>query len=115
MKTTEEKNAMIAEFMGWKKGHPELFELRWSDEWFNDKEKMTTRGYLHFDTSWDWLMPVAHKCMESTDNLHPYAEASVVNAITRGLSTCQIHFAYDEVIKTIEFLQHKTNRHEDTN
>jgi hypothetical protein len=61
MRTTEQKNAIIAEFMGWKKGHPELFELRWSDEWFNDKEKMTTKGYLHFDTSWDWLMPVVEK------------------------------------------------------
>jgi hypothetical protein len=50
--------------------------------------------------------------MESTDNLHPYAEADVVNKITRGLSTCQIHFAYDEVVSVIEFLQPKTDSHD---
>jgi hypothetical protein len=53
--------------------------------------------------------------MESTDNLHPYAEADVVNKITRGLSSFQIHFAYDEVVSVIEFLQSITNRHEDSN
>lgn len=90
MKTIEEKNKMIAAFMG---GYePEEYE--------------------EFHTSWDLLMPVAHKCMQSTDDLHPYAEADVVNKITRGLSSFQIHFAYDEVVSVIEFLQFKTDSHD---
>lgn len=103
MKTIEEKNRMIAEFMGFER-------LESYKTWFDNKGKEVHQ--LEFHTSWDWLMPVAHKCMQSTDNLHPYAEASVVNAITRGLTSFQIHFAYDEVIKTIEFLQSKTDSHD---
>ncbi len=61
MKTIEENNRMIAEFLGWKKGHPEILELRWADEWFYEATRKTTKGYLHFDTSWDCLMPVVEK------------------------------------------------------
>lgn len=106
MKTIEEKNRMIAEFMG--------SPYEWDNNekaWYDDDQRLVGIE-LKYHTSWDWLMPVAHKCMQSTDNLHPYAEASVVNAITRGLTSFQIHFAYDEVIKTIEFLQSKTDSHD---
>jgi len=46
---------------GWKLGHPEILELRWSDEWFEGTQRITTKGFLHFDTSWEWLMPVVEK------------------------------------------------------
>ena len=110
MKTIEEKNRMIAEFMGMQET-----KIGWYDAEENLPLEYTTDNTfdeLLFNKSWDWLMPVAHKCMQSTDNLHPYAEASVVNAITRGLTSFQIHFAYDEVIRTIEFLQSKTDSHD---
>jgi hypothetical protein len=102
MKTLEEKNAIIAEFMGWKKGHPELFELRWSDEWFNDKERMTTKGYLHFDTSWDWLMPVAGKIHSILmDECLFFEGINLFNAVNR----CDIQTAYEEIVITIELLK----------
>jgi len=58
---TTENNKIIAEFMGWKLGHPDLFELRWSNEWFDDRNKKTTKGYLHFHSDWNWLMEVVEK------------------------------------------------------
>ena len=61
----EANNKLIAEFMGWKLGHPELLELRWGNEWFDsDGFKQTTKGYLHFDSSWEWLIPVIKKINE---------------------------------------------------
>lgn len=66
MKT--ENNILLAKFLGWKLGHPELFELRWSNEWFDsDKQRRTTKGYLHFNSNWNWLMEVVAK-IESIDN-----------------------------------------------
>jgi len=57
----EENNKLIAEFMGWKIGHPELLELRWSNEWFYGRDKRTTKGFLHFNSDWNWLMEVVQK------------------------------------------------------
>ena len=58
-------NELIAKFMGMTKGHPDPEETRWKDDWFNPSEEGGARhSYLHFDTSWDWLMPVYNKVVE---------------------------------------------------
>tara|TARA_R110000824_G_scaffold1687_2_gene8379 strand:+ start:893 stop:1138 length:246 start_codon:yes stop_codon:yes gene_type:complete len=49
---TQENNKLIAEFMGYEV-HP-VYE----DE----------RHDLHYHTSWDWLMPVIHKCFDVSDD-----------------------------------------------
>jgi hypothetical protein len=113
MKTIEENNRMIAEFMGWKKGHPELFELRWSDEWFNDKEKMTTRGHLHFDTSWDWLMPVVQEIKlsieisdrfyETLDRLESDRFYETLDRLDNSLMDINIQQTYENVVDIIEW------------
>ena len=133
MKTTEEKNRMIAEFMGLdlEKNDFVFMPLSnklvfdnsdypiWATTWGNvDRTDRDDAGYIiptEYHSSWNWLMPVAHKCMqnETIDHLHPYAFAEVCNTITRALSTCQIHFVYDAVVKTIEFInQSKTKSHD---
>ena len=60
MKTIE-GNKLIAEFIGWRKGHPE--KDGWKEQWF-EKESGIRHKYLLFNTSWDWLMPVVNKCYE---------------------------------------------------
>jgi hypothetical protein len=102
MKTTEQKNELIAEFMGWKKGHPELFELRWADDWFNGRQKMTTKGRLNFDSSWDSLMPVVGNIHRIIMDRSLFFEGiNLFNAVNR----CDIKEAYEEVIEMIEFLK----------
>lgn len=67
MKTLEEKNAMIAEFMGMQKT-----ELGWYDN--NEVLKLpntsdNTFDDLLFHASWDWLMPV----VDDIENTYPKA------------------------------------------
>lgn len=51
MKTTEENNRMIAEFMG--------YEFNEEHEFYVDKGgNCSTIEELRFNNSWDWLMPV---------------------------------------------------------
>jgi hypothetical protein len=74
MKTTEENNRMIAEFMGY-----ELVDKEW--DLYKTPECMydirDTAGDLNmkpavsemcFHTSWDWLMPVVEKISEDFKN-----------------------------------------------
>ncbi len=61
MKTTE-NNKLIAEFMGMQNT-----PIGWYDNEGNLKLSYTkdnTFDDLLFDTSWDWLMPVYHKCID---------------------------------------------------
>jgi hypothetical protein len=102
MKTLEEKNEIIAEFMGWKKGHPELFEFRWSDDYFDGKKRMTNKGKLEFNTSWNALMPVAGKIHSILmDECLFFEGINLFNAVNR----CDIQTAYEEIVITIELLK----------
>ena len=52
---------------------------------------------LEFHTSWDWLMPVAEKCLtsdEKTDGQHYF--------INDALLTCNIEVVYDRVVEFIK-------------
>lgn len=57
-----EGNALIAKFMNWTYGHPDRTEPRWQNQWFTPKKEGQYRHeILKFDSSWNWLMPVAEK------------------------------------------------------
>lgn len=92
------KNALIAEFMGWEVSYKDLvnypkenhnyticlngtsvrFQQYGELEWLKQKVK------LHYDSSWDWLMPVWFKFRDlKTDNDTPREFKSLVaQAIT---------------------------------
>lgn len=55
-----ESNKLIASFMGLTLGHPELFELRWADQYF-DANRNRIGKHLLYHSSYDWLMPVVEK------------------------------------------------------
>tara|TARA_R110002051_G_C8647065_1_gene487046 strand:- start:169 stop:486 length:318 start_codon:yes stop_codon:yes gene_type:complete len=97
MKTTEDNNKLIAEFMGMEKERhldgrylftTDLEELRGSDTRFTEE--------LYFHISWDWLMPVLKKI-----NLQIHPE-------TTGLwrkVTCPIEYDIHEVHQAVvEFI-----------
>ena len=75
-------NEMIAEFMG------------------ADPDKKTffrTGEYVYFyDTSWDWLMPVAKKCINPEDNTEGWDKLAV------ALTTCDIDEVYQAVVEFIK-------------
>ena len=66
MTTTQQNNCLIAEFMGYKiqTDPTERFFGRYREPktsiWIETNE-------LHFDTSWDWLMPVIEKIEDIQD------------------------------------------------
>lgn len=63
----KENNELIAEFMGFKL--QDNLNERWVGQWFaNPTDVWSNRiEILHFDSSWDWLMPVVEK-IETTNN-----------------------------------------------
>ena len=75
-------NKLIAEFMG------------------ADPDKKTffrTGEYVYFyDTSWDWLMPVAKKCINPEDNTEGWDKLAV------ALTTCDIDEVYQAVVEFIK-------------
>ena len=91
-------NELIAEFMCWElQNNP-------TDRWLGSYRepngilhKNTNKEPLLFHTSWDWLMPVAEKCLttdEPTDGQHYF--------INDALLTCNIDVVYDRVIEFIK-------------
>jgi hypothetical protein len=107
---TTENNKLIAEFMGWKLGHPELLELRWSDEWFDGRDKKTTKGFLHFDTDWNWLMEVVEKIESLCSNRGFEISARFVHirvnnnlTISSGVKDNRIEAVYNVCIEFIKW------------
>ena len=72
MKTIEEKNRMIAEFMGGKYSGQTSFDIKLDEIWlpFHGVCKLHDNGKsLKYHTSWDWLMPVVEKIETTTFQL----------------------------------------------
>jgi hypothetical protein len=100
MKTIEENNKLIAEFMEFDKNPNETFEIPqfgtirpngYFQTEFNDKQ-------LKFHESWDWLMPVVSKCRSLSNDEDSYWEV-----IYYTLEECEIITTYQAVIQFIEF------------
>jgi len=83
-----ENNKLIAEFMG----------LVVSDrDNYTSELHTNVDADLKYHTSWDWLMPVAEKCLttdEPSDGQHYF--------INDALLTCNIEVVYDRVVEFIK-------------
>jgi hypothetical protein len=99
MKTLEEKNRMIAEFMGMQKT-----ELGWYD---NDEvlklpnTSDNTFDDLLFHSSWDWLMPVIQEIKLSIEISDRFYEA--LDRLDNSLMDINIQQTYENVVDIIEF------------
>ena len=93
-------NKLIAEFMGVKTiAMDELYSiLRQNREnGFIHTPQAYTIDELKYHSSWDWLIPVAEKCLtsdEKTDGQHYF--------INDALLTCDIDVVYDRVLEFIK-------------
>ena len=86
---------LIAEFMGWntRKATTIPNNLHLSNLELDNGEVME----LQYATSWEWLMPVAEKCLttdEPRDEHHYF--------INDALLTCNIEVVYEAVVKFIK-------------
>ena len=89
-----EDNKLIAEFMGY-----ESYKFRGYTMFVYEENNHRADVDLHYHTSWDWLMPVVNKCMQTGDNTDEW------DALYDALSTVNktnIHEAVVEFIKQIK-------------
>lgn len=99
MKTTEEKNTLIAEFMGFVKDDENLYliddyRLRGESEY-----QATYVSEMEFHTSWDWLMPVVEAIYNTGLDEQTTNE---IGDITHALLDVNINAVYEAVVKFIE-------------
>jgi len=91
-----ENNKLIVEFMG----NPTIFNPIHDATLYQVKEQDNMTYHideLQYHLSWDWLMPVAEKCLtsdEKTDGQHYF--------INDSLLTCNIEVVYDRVVEFIK-------------
>lgn len=97
MRTIEEKNRMIAEFMGMQET-----KIGWYDaeenlplEYTNDN----TFDELLFNKSWDWLMPVVEVIYNTGLDEQNTNE---IGDVTHALLDVNIHALHNAVVKFIE-------------
>ena len=84
-------NKLIAEFIGMQ--HTDI-------GWYDNEETLqlqnNTFDKLKFHTSWDWLMPVVNKCMQTGDNTDEW------DALYNALSTVNITNTHNGVVEFIK-------------
>lgn len=115
MKTTEENNRLIAEFMGFKPesmvvnvAQPDGYtrakniigyqiELKRADEFPN----ITPEYLLKYHTSWDWLMPVGARCIEKSLAFRHYPFIDI--EIKEAVQLFDIQSTYKAIVKFIEW------------
>ena len=83
-------NKLIAEFMGYEVKHGKCYSPKYNDG---------TIAPMQFDRSWDWLMPVADKCLTTDEAFVTEGQHYFVNA---ALLTCNIEVVYDRVVEFIK-------------
>lgn len=104
MKTIEEKNILIGQFMGFKPKKAGDFYY-WNDAPFfycqdkTEEKVIKSRGkYAKYHSSWDWLMPVIKKMAEIETNEEPLSNVSLYSPIK---------LVYKEVVDFIESFQNR--------
>jgi hypothetical protein len=70
MKTIEENNRLIADFMGMENERHEDGRYFYTNDYEEEKDTGTRFiDGLYFHLSWDWLMPVVEKCLKTEGSM----------------------------------------------
>ena len=103
MVTIEEKNKMIAEFMGIKtlRYHEGIDDDRY---YFYDLEfPFLEPDEMKYNTSWDWLMSAVKKCKNLLSNPKDVSDIYILRDLEETVFSCEINIAYDGVVKFINW------------
>jgi hypothetical protein len=92
----KKKNKLIAEFMG-------MTPCLTDEGDFLIKGNPIDAKYLPYDTSWDWLMPVANEIIKSRDEQNADWDMKVLKY---ALQTTNIELVYKAVV---EFIKNQNN------
>jgi|13_taG_2_1085334.scaffolds.fasta_scaffold83507_2 hypothetical protein len=85
----EMSNTLIAEFMG----------AEWHKDFFKDVCIISPSNISYkFHTSWDWLMPVVHKCYQE----HTCSQERMNSNDAYEIKTCDITRVYKAVVEFIK-------------
>ena len=101
MKTIE-NNRLIAEFMGFEKDSDQS-ELYFTGH--NTEYQSATVDEMRFNVSWDWLMPVVHKCLGIC---HEGMIDEWENSFADEFLSCSIEVLYNETVAFITW--YNTNK-----
>tara|TARA_B110000503_G_C7092669_1_gene390117 strand:- start:946 stop:1353 length:408 start_codon:yes stop_codon:yes gene_type:complete len=91
-------NKLIAEFMGYKViDKPKVVNGENFFEYIDENGKYTyCNSLLRYNDQWNWLMPVAKKCINPEDNTEGWDNLAV------ALTTCNIDEVYQAVVEFIK-------------
>lgn len=107
MKTTEEGNKLIAEFMGhkinWGFNKDSILYMPQGDGNATNNSVVIPLDKLKYNSSWDWLMPVVDKVADQHDQYTYFNVGHIFDAIRDCLYCVNIKHAWAEVIRFIEW------------
>ena len=86
-----DNNKLIAEFMGHTFADYDLGGLHYLID-----GNYVEYNSLQYDASWDWLIPVAKKCINPEDNTKGWDNLAI------SLTTCNIEEVYQAVVEFIK-------------
>lgn len=100
MRTTEQKNRLIAEFMGYEAyEHTNSVAIRLTE---GNEFNSLDIGHIHtkFNTSWDWLMPVVEAIYNTGLDEQNTNE---IGDVTHALLDVNINAVHEAVVQFIEW------------
>jgi hypothetical protein len=103
--TTQDKNILIGEFMGFKL--QDNSNERWFNNWFTNPNQIWSNRIqkLHFDTDWNWLMQVVRK-IEQLEDIY---ECEDFLLIRDELCTGRIETSFSSVVEFIQWYNQQKN------
>ena len=109
MKTIEENNKMIAEFLGYEE------QTDPTERWFGSfrdnngvLHKNTNTEPLLFHSSWDWLMPVVEKCLIGEAECE---KPKLIQLIYDALTSTDISETYKACVQFIKWQTEQQAKH----
>lgn len=95
--TTEENNTLIANFMEYPGDGTGLYFTP-----HDSSEKLVSPGELPYHTSWDWIMPVVQKCLDSTPGTN-YSKSERFQSYLGVMDFRSIEAIYEAVVQFINW------------
>ena len=100
MRTIEDNNKLIAEFLGYVQPHPDYPN---STYWYKKEESPLT--ILSFNYDWNWLIQAVIKCKECQF----FGSNSLITRLNNSLVQADIELVYEQVIEFINYYNRQQN------